>query len=121
MKPRLCFVLFLGSLPLHVSVVRPSSSGNYHDWHEVQGFPSNATLFSIVVYYFIRIMRYMFLSFDHLEVEIYTSEIIVTGMRFRASRLTQLCFNSCLLFYSNYALHVSVVRPSSSGIIYVGN
>jgi hypothetical protein len=30
-------------------------------------------------------------------------------------------FNSCLLFYSNYPLHVSVVRLSSSGNIYIGN
>jgi hypothetical protein len=32
--------------------------------------------------------------------------------RFRGFRLMQLCFNSCLLFYSNYPLHVSVVRSS---------
>jgi hypothetical protein len=30
--------------------------------------------------------------------------------RFRGFRLTQLCFNSCLLCYSNYQLHVSVVN-----------
>jgi hypothetical protein len=35
--------------------------------------------------------------------------------------LMQHCFNSCLLFYSNYLLHVSVVQPSSSGNIYTGN
>jgi hypothetical protein len=34
---------------------------------------------------------------------------------------TQLYFNSFLLFYSTYPLHVSVVRPSSSGNIYIGN
>jgi hypothetical protein len=31
-------------------------------------------------------------------------------IRFWGLRLTQLYFNSCLLFYSNYPLHVSVVR-----------
>jgi hypothetical protein len=36
---------------------------------QVQGFPSNGTV-SIVVYYFIQIMRYMFRSYDHLQVEI---------------------------------------------------
>jgi hypothetical protein len=41
--------------------------------------------------------------------------------RFSGFRLTQYCFNSCLLFYSNYPLHVSVVRPSSRGNIYIGN
>jgi hypothetical protein len=41
---------------------------------QVQGFPSNATV-SIVVYYFIQIIRYMFWSYDHLQVGIYTSEI----------------------------------------------
>jgi hypothetical protein len=39
--------------------------------------------------------------------------------RFRGFRLTQL-FNSCLLFHSNYPLHVSIVRPSSSENIYLG-
>jgi hypothetical protein len=34
-----------------------------------------AQLISIVVYYFIQIIRYMFRSYDHLQVEIYTSEI----------------------------------------------
>jgi hypothetical protein len=28
---------------------------------------------------------------------------------------------SCLLFYSNYPLRVSVLRPSSCGNIYIGN
>jgi hypothetical protein len=40
-------------------------------------------------------------------------------VRFRGFRLTQLNFNGCLLFYSNYLLHVSVVRPSSRGNIYI--
>jgi hypothetical protein len=35
--------------------------------------------------------------------------------RLRGFRLTQLCFISCSLFYSNYALHVSIVRQSSRG------
>jgi hypothetical protein len=68
---------------------------------------------SIVVHYFIPIPRYIFRSYDHLHLEIYTSQIIMTGVRFRAFRLTQLCFISCLLFYSNYPLQVSVIRPSS--------
>jgi hypothetical protein len=42
---------------------------------QVEGFPSNATLISIVVYYFIQIIRYMFRSYDHLQTEVYTSEI----------------------------------------------
>jgi hypothetical protein len=32
-------------------------------------------LYFIVVYYFIQIIRYMFRSYDHLQVEIYTFEI----------------------------------------------
>jgi hypothetical protein len=37
-------------------------------------------------------------------------------------RLTQLYLNSSfLLFYSNYQLHISIVRPSLSGNIYIGN
>jgi hypothetical protein len=42
---------------------------------------------------------------DYLINDVTTGELI----RFRGFRLTQLCFNSCLLFYSNYPLHVSVV------------
>jgi hypothetical protein len=38
---------------------------------QVQGYPCNATLVSIVVYYFIQNIRYMFRSYDHLQVEIY--------------------------------------------------
>jgi Zn-dependent M16 (insulinase) family peptidase len=37
----------------------------------------------------------------------------MTSMKFRSFLLTQLCFNSCSLFYSNYPLHVSVKRKSS--------
>jgi hypothetical protein len=33
----------------------------------------------------------------------------------------QFYFNSFFLFYSNYPLYVSVVRPSSGGNIYIGN
>jgi hypothetical protein len=33
--------------------------------------------------------------------------------------IDKFCFNSCLLFYSNYPLHVSVVRPSLGGNIYI--
>jgi hypothetical protein len=47
--------------------------------NQVQGFPSNATV-SIVVYYFIQIIHYMFRSYDHLQVEIYSSEINMTGL-----------------------------------------
>jgi hypothetical protein len=36
----------------------------------------------------------------------------VACIRFRGFRLTQLCFNRCLLFYLYYPLNVSVVRPS---------
>jgi hypothetical protein len=64
-------------------------------------------------------MRYMFRSYDHLEVELYTSQLIVTGVRFRSFRLTQLYFNNCSLFYSNSPFHVSVVRPSSFANIYI--
>jgi hypothetical protein len=39
---------------------------------QVQEFPSNATLVSIIVYYFIQIRRYMFRSYDHLHEETYT-------------------------------------------------
>jgi hypothetical protein len=35
--------------------------------------------------------------------------------------LTQLCSNSFLRIYPNYSLHVSVVRLSSCGNIYIGN
>jgi hypothetical protein len=69
---------------------------------------------SIVLQYFIQIIRYMLRSYDHLQVQIYTSQNIMTGMKFRGFRPTQLCFNSCSLFHSNYPLHVSVIRPSSS-------
>jgi hypothetical protein len=34
---------------------------------QVQGFPSNAALFPVVVYFFIKIIRYMFRSYDHLQ------------------------------------------------------
>jgi hypothetical protein len=40
---------------------------------------------------------------------------------FRGFRPKQLYFNSCLLFYSNYLLHVSVIQPSSIGNTYIGN
>jgi hypothetical protein len=42
------------------------------------GFPSYATV-SVVVYYFIQIIPYMLWTYDHFQVEIYTSEINVTG------------------------------------------
>jgi hypothetical protein len=41
------------------------------------------------------------------------STLALYRVRFRGFRLTQHFFNSCLLFYSNYPLHVSVVRLSS--------
>jgi hypothetical protein len=34
---------------------------------------------------------------------------------------TLLYSNSCLLFYSNYPLYVSVARPSSGENMYIGN
>jgi hypothetical protein len=61
----------------------------------------------------------MFRSYDSLQVEFYTSQIIMAGMRFKRFRLTQLCFNSCSLFHSNYPLYVSVKRPSSIANIYI--
>jgi hypothetical protein len=60
----------------------------------------------------------MFRSYDHLHGEIYTSQIIMTGVRFSSFRPTQLCFNCCSLFYSNPPLQFSLVRPSSRGQIY---
>jgi hypothetical protein len=39
-------------------------------------------------------------------------------IRFKGFRRMQLYLNRCLLFYSNYPLHVSVVQPSSLGNIY---
>jgi hypothetical protein len=46
----------------------------------------------------------MFRSYDHVQAEICTLEIKMTG-----------------LFYSNYSLYVSVVRPSLSGNMYLTN
>jgi hypothetical protein len=43
----------------------PSSYPN-----QVQGFPSNVTLFQLFFYYFIQIIRHMFRSYDHLQAEI---------------------------------------------------
>jgi hypothetical protein len=43
------------------------------------------------------------------------------NFRIGGFRLTQLCFNGCLLFYSNYPLHVWVVRPCSSYVVLDGN
>jgi hypothetical protein len=45
----------------------------------------------------------------------WTRSISPYNIRFRGFRLTQHRFNSCLLFYSNWPLHVSVARPSSEG------
>jgi hypothetical protein len=41
---------------------------------QVEEFPSNATLISIVFYHFIQIIRFMFWSYDHLQVEIFPPE-----------------------------------------------
>jgi hypothetical protein len=48
-------------------------------------------------------------------------EVPVEHFTHRGFPLTRLYFNGCLLFYSNYPLHVSVVRPSSGENIYMGN
>jgi hypothetical protein len=45
---------------------------------QVQGFSSNATTISIVIYYFIQIISYMFRSYDYLQAEGCTSEIKMT-------------------------------------------
>jgi hypothetical protein len=47
---------------------------------------------------------------------VFTDRGKVNSIRFRGFRLTQLYFNSSLLFHSNYRLHVSVVRPSKGEI-----
>jgi hypothetical protein len=47
---------------------------------QVEGFPSNATLFQFFFKYFIKIIRYMFPSYDHLQVGICTLEINMTGL-----------------------------------------
>jgi hypothetical protein len=60
-------------------------------------------------------------SCANIYIYIYILQIIMTGMRLRGFRLTQLFFNSCSLFYSNSPLHVSVVRPSASANIYITN
>jgi hypothetical protein len=57
--------------------------------------------------------------YDHFQVQIYTSQIIVTGVRFRGFRLMELRFNSCSLFYSNSPLYDSVVRPYSRAYTYI--
>jgi hypothetical protein len=49
---------------------------------QVQGFASNKTI-SIVVYYFIQIICYMFRSYDHLQVE---SNMIISEVYISASR-----------------------------------
>jgi hypothetical protein len=60
-------------------------------------------------------------SYDHPQVEIYTSEINMTGLNLAVCILlgvldqvqgypsNTLFFNSYLLVYSNYPLHVSLV------------
>jgi hypothetical protein len=63
----------------------------------------------------------MYRSYDRLHVEIYTSQMMMAGMRFRRFPITQLCFNSCSVFHSNYPLHVSVIRPCSCANIYNKN
>jgi hypothetical protein len=42
--------------------------------YQVEGFPSNATLLNSF-FYFIQIICYMFRSYNHLQVKIYTLEI----------------------------------------------
>jgi hypothetical protein len=68
----------------------------------------------------------MFRSYDHLEAETGNAvgltcvnnlklgclhPVVCIRSGSGVVRLTQLYFKSCLLFYSNYLLHVSVVRP----------
>jgi hypothetical protein len=74
---------------------------------------------AIVVQYFIPILRYMIQSYDHLQVQIYTSQIILTGVSFRGFRLMELRFNSCSLFYSNSPQYDSVVRSFSRAFTYI--
>jgi hypothetical protein len=126
--------LFYSNTPLHVSVVRTSSWANiyitnYHDWREVQGFPSKATIFQkffTILFQFCApcfVCTTIFIrKYGHLwciYLEIYTSKMIMAGMRFRRFPITQLCFNSCSLFHSNYLLHFSIIRPSSCANIYI--
>jgi hypothetical protein len=116
--------LFYSDSQLHDSVVRPSSKANtyitkYHDWREFQGFPSNATLFQELFTILFPFCATLFGRTTIFKEQIYTSQIIMTGVRFRVFRLIQLCFNSCSLFYSNSPLHDSVVRPFSSANIYI--
>jgi hypothetical protein len=63
---------------------------------QVEGFPSNATLF-LVFYYFVQIIRYMFWPYNHLQVEIYALEINM--------------FNININFQCTYFRMKMVVRP----------
>jgi hypothetical protein len=99
--------------------------------------------------YYLYIHSYMFRSYDHHQAEKYIATLgLLNWQRIRIYhhttltlrrrikthiiryhthnmmqtpqiKLTQLYFNSCLLFYSNYPLRVSTVRPSSSGDTYI--
>jgi hypothetical protein len=113
---------FYSNSPLHDSVVRPSSRANtcvskYHDWREVQGFPSTASLFQYLLTTLFQfsatsfgrttIFKCQHIHHDWREVQEYSSK--------------QLCSNSFSVFYSQSPLHVSVVRPSSFANIYITN
>jgi hypothetical protein len=108
---QICHIRFRGfrltqlyfNYPLYVSVVRPSSSGKYT--HQKLTWLA----------YFCMLFAWLALIILNLGVCI----LLRVLAQVQGIRLTQLYFNSCLLFYSNYPLHVSVVRPSSSGNIHI--
>jgi hypothetical protein len=56
-------------------------------------------LVSILVYYFIQIIRYMFRSYDHLQVEIYTAEftLVITRVIWLYLKINSICFNYFLV------------------------
>jgi hypothetical protein len=100
---------------------------------QVQRFPSNTTLFQLLFTILFKLSATCFgctTIFKWKCIHLELKRLLKLGCLHPVAcsrsgsggfRLTPLYVNFCLRFFSNYPLHVSVVRPSSGRNIYIGN
>jgi hypothetical protein len=96
-------------LPSPVTVynlMHPFKRGYLHPVACIRSGSGVSVSVSIVVYYFIQIIRYMFRSYDHLQAEIYTSEINMTYVNFR-----------CIYFHLKMVVRAKYVADNLNKII----
>jgi hypothetical protein len=103
--PLLCYALLLLLLPLllvfQAGDERSMNNLKLGCLHPVACIRSGSV--SIDFYYFIQIIRYMFRPYNHLQVELYTIEINMTGVywwQVLGERLSGYCWSVTVVFLS---------------------